>query len=374
MDPSTSMRRVVYRLRTEGGGPSRDAVAIAVGVFVGCSPFYGFHLAICWVLGRVLRLNRLKMYLAANVSNPLIAPALILSELQVGAWIRRREFHAFALDTLRSTDPWIFGADLLIGSAVVGGVLATFAGLTTWWLTRAADDDTAFATLVQRASDRYVSTSITAWEFARGKLRTDPVYRTVLKSGVLPSGGVLVDVGCGQGLMLALLAEAAAMRDAALPWRVPVFDRLIGIDVRPRVARLAARVLGQEVTIVAADARSGFPEKCRAALFFDLLHMVPRDDQESLLAAASAALEPDGVILVREANAAGGWRFAVVRVGNRLKALLFGHWRQRFHFRTASEWIQCFEGVGFNVRTLDASDGTPFANVLFVLTPAPLPN
>ena len=36
----------------------------------------------------------------------------------------------------------------------------------------------------------------------------DPVYLQVLRDGRLPSSGVLMDLGCGQGLMLALLATA----------------------------------------------------------------------------------------------------------------------------------------------------------------------
>ena len=37
----------------------------------------GLHLAICWVVGFLLGLNRLKMYFAANVSNPFVAPWLV---------------------------------------------------------------------------------------------------------------------------------------------------------------------------------------------------------------------------------------------------------------------------------------------------------
>jgi hypothetical protein len=55
-------------------------------------------------------------------------------------------------------------------------------------------------------------------------------------------------------------------------------------------------------------------------------------------------------------------------VGNRFKALAFGHWRQTFHFRTSAEWAALFEHLGFDVSRRDTGDGTPFANVLFVLT------
>jgi uncharacterized protein (DUF2062 family) len=365
------MRRWVYQLRTEGGSPARDAAAIGLGVFIGCSPFYGLHLAICWLAGKLLRLNRLKMYLAANISNPLMAPFLVLTELQTGAWIRRGSFHRLTLDTLRETGPWVFGADILIGSLIVGGALGGIAALATWLGTRSGRDP-VFAELVRRASDRYVATSITAWEFARGKLRGDPLYRTVLTSGMLPSGGLLVDVGCGQGLMLALLAEAALeWRQRTWPSELPappLFDRLAGIELRPHVAALARRALAGDAEIVEADARTRPLERCRAVLLFDVLHLMPKDDQDRLLRSVFAALDPGGVILVREADAAAGWRFQAVRFGNAFKAVVFGRWRQSFHFRTADEWRTGFQQAGFHVDARDTSGDTPFGNVLFVLS------
>ena len=365
------MRRLVYELRTEGGGPAREATAIGLGTYIGCSPFYGFHLLICIAAGWMFRLNRLKLYVAANISNPLVAPFLILSELETGALIRRGEIHPLTMAAVRQMDPWHFGADVLVGSVVVGAALGLCAGLATYFLTRSGDDDRFYTDLVRRASDRFVTSSITAWEFARGKLRGDPIYRALLTPGVLPGGGSLVDVGCGSGLTLALLAEAAAVwREGSWPAGVPappVFANLLGIEKRPRVARLAQRALGASAVIIGGDARDHAPPDCHVVLFFDVLHMMPRSDQERLVASMADVLRPDGVILVREADAAAGRRFRAVRAGNRVKAILFGHWRQRFDFRTAAEWTACFERLGFVVERCAAGEGTPFGNTLFVL-------
>jgi len=366
------LRRLFYRLRTEGGSPSREAAAIGLGVFIGCSPFYGFHLAICWVVGWLLRVNRLKMYLAANVSNPFIAPFLILTELQVGATVRRGELHALTLETVRGTEPWTFGADVLVGSVIVGALLGSASALGTWLVTRSGKDDPYFADLVRRASDRYVTSSITAWEFARGKLRGDPLYREVLTSGILPSGGALSDIGCGQGLTLALLAEAASdWHRSAWPRELtppPVFDKLTGVEIRPRVASIARRALADAAEIIEGDALVHTPSGCKAILVFDVLHLMSPAAQERLIRSLSATLEPGGVILVREANASAGWRFTSVRIGNQLKAVLFGRWGQRFYFRSEREWMQVFEAANFRVTRRDAGSGTPFGNVLFVLT------
>lgn len=369
--PSAELRRFLHDLRTEADGPGREAAAIGAGVFIGALPFYGFHLLICLVAGSVFRLNRLRLYLAANISNPLMAPFLILSELQVGALVRRGELRSLTLEAVKRIDPWSFGADILLGSLIVGAVLGLSIGGTTWLLTREGDGDPLFAALVKRASDRFVSVSILAWEFARGKLRGDPLYRTVLMDGVLASGRTLVDVGCGTGLMLALLAEAASSyrdgrwtRSAPSP---PLFEELVGIELRPRVARLAASALGTSAVILEADARDVAPQGADAVLFFDVLHMMPAADQERLLTSMAGRLAAGGVMLVREADAGAGWGFRAVRAGNRLKAIAVGRWRQTFHFRSAAEWTALFEQMGFAVTPRAAGEGTPFANVLFML-------
>ena len=69
---------------------------------------------------------------------------------------------------------------------------------------------------------------------------------------------------------------------------------------------------------------------------------------------------------MREADAAAGWRFRLVRLGNRITALCRGRWRPPFAFRTAAEWQAELSGLGFDVSVAPMGEGTPFANVLLV--------
>ena len=376
-------------VRTEGGGPWRDSAAIGIGVFIGCLPVYGFHLLVCTAAGTMFRLNRLKMYIAANISNPLVAPWLILLEIQTGAWLRRGSFHPLTIETARTLSLASAGADLAIGGVAVGAVLGGLTGAMTYALVRGTREHVAFTTLVRQAADRYINGGIVAWEFARGKLGADPIYRAVLCDGlltrrparplraVLPpsagSGGTLLDIGCGMGLSLALLAEARrASRAGEWPagWPVPPdFERIIGIEVRGRVAAIAAAALADDAVVIAGDALTAMHGRFDIVLLFDVLQMMRREEQEALIAALASALNPGGLMLIREADSAAGWRFTAVRWGNRLKALMFGAWRQQFCFRPAAEWPACFARHGLHAEARTMSAGTPFANVLFVVTP-----
>jgi uncharacterized protein (DUF2062 family)/trans-aconitate methyltransferase len=366
------LQRAIYRLRTEGSGSrARDAWTIGIGLFIGCSPLIGFHLGICLVVGWLFGLNRAKMYLAANLMNPVILPGIFFAEVQTGAWLRQGHAYPISTDTFATLNPWSFGAELFLGSLVIGAVIGGIGGLLTYLAFGRSLRDPAFTALVREASYRYLASGITAWEFARGKLRNDPAYRHVVTGGVLPVHGHLLDVGCGQGLLLALIASA---KEAAKAGRwpqewgaVPRELTLTGIELRPRIARIASEALGDAATIQQADIRAQKPASADVIALFDVLHLMSASDQEELLTTLVDALTPGGALLVREADAAGGWRFLAVRLGNRLTALATRRWRTRFHFRSATEWRALLERYGLQVQDMrPAGEGTPFANILLI--------
>ena len=200
--------RLFHGLRTEGTGVGREAAAIGVGVFIGCLPFYGFHLASVLDRRHALSLESpqgLSRREHLESAHGAVAALQRSSRPAPGSAtdaFSRSPSQAIREDRRRSRS----ALDLLVGSVVRGRrarggrarrdllhgpqLASRIAGSWNW---------------CGAASDRYVGTSITAWEFARGKLRGDPLYRATLSGRLLPSGGTLIDVGCGQGLTLALL-------------------------------------------------------------------------------------------------------------------------------------------------------------------------
>jgi uncharacterized protein (DUF2062 family)/trans-aconitate methyltransferase len=366
--PGRAFAELVYRLRTEGGSPARQAWAVAAGVFIGCLPLYGLHLALCLAAGRLFGFNRIKAYLAAQLNNPLTAPFLVAAEIGAGRLLRGGSLAGLAPARLAERGAAGVGLDLALGSLAVGTVLGAALGAATWLTLRGRRRPAAVEALIEAAARPYLAAGVFHWEMVRGKLRYDPVYLDLLRWGALPDGGQLLDLGCGRGILFGLVAAArtaAARGELPAGWPDPPMNATLhGIEARPRIAAAAAAALAGAATIEAADLTAAPLPPARAVLLLDVLHYLPAAAQERLLARAAACLEPRGVLLMREADAAGGARFLATRAAERLCALARGHLRQRFRYRAAAEWRALLAAQGLAVAPASPLSAGAYANVL----------
>ena len=374
------LREMLYRLRTEGDTPARQAAAVALGLFVGCTPLYGLHLALCVVLARVFGLNRVKTYLAAHISTPVLMPFLIFLELQTGRLALGRPL--LSLRPAQISAGWRWDAEhlqfwhwkswgeLMVGSLVVGALLAVLGALATLWLLRRSERPAAIEALIGETSHAFLDAGLMHCEMVRGKLRHDPIYFSLLQLADLPRSGRLLDLGCGRGIALALLATARAQGERGIypaDWPPAPALELHGIEVSPRTAAAARDGLGCHARIQTADLRTAELPAVDAILLLDVLHYLPPAHQKSLLERAIAALPSGGLLLVREADAAAGWRFAAVRVSERLMTLLrrdWRQWREGFHYRSPAAWLELLATLGLHAEVQPMDAGTPYANVL----------
>lgn len=149
----------------------------------------------------------------------------------------------------------------------------------------------------------------------------------------LPREGLVVDLGCGEGLLVHLL------RDAAPGVRVLAVDH----DAA-RIARVAASAPGVEVAC--ADFATFELPPCDGIALVDVLHYLDAAAQERLLDRAAAALRPGGTLLLREPDAGGGWRFRLARLHERV-FLGLGWTRAALgRFRSGAEWTSLLAARG----------------------------
>lgn len=216
------------------------------------------------------------------------------------------------------------------------------------------------ARLIRCVEDRYRQAGPYAMHFARSKLRRDPVYFNLLELGVVGPGVDILDLGCGQGILLALLAAAADCGERSAQ------SRLFGVDVDPRAIRRARAALGERAEVMQADiARSAFP-RSQVVVLLDMLHYLPHHSQEQVLERAARALSPRGQIVMRVCDPQRTFRAAVTVLSDRLAALLRGERWRTYHLRTIPEWTALLDSLGLSTSSMPMSQGTPFANVLLI--------
>lgn len=220
------------------------------------------------------------------------------------------------------------------------------------------------ATLPYRAAGRF------AFHIARGKLRRDPVFFSLLRNGLIRDGARVLDLGCGQFLLASLL-DAAAQRfdggDWPAGWQPPPRKAKVhGIDLRARDVERARSALGNELSVEIGDICSmPFPQT-DIVVILDVLHYLSRMQQDQVLRNVAKCLAPCGRLLLRVADVDAGARYIWTGLGDRIGAMLRGELWPRFQHRVLSDWSASLEDIGFRVVSQPMSQGTPFANVLLV--------
>ncbi len=226
------------------------------------------------------------------------------------------------------------------------------------------------ATLLNAAARRYVPAGRFAVGFARGKLRHDLVFAALLQRGLVPDGARLLDLGCGQGALLALLVAAREeYRAGRWPagWPAPPSHlRLRGVEVLHADVRRARLALGGDAEIEEADLRVARVTPSDVIALLDVAHYLEPPAQERLLTAVADALAPGGLFLMRVGDVAARIPALLTRIIDHLVTLSRGSGLHPFHCRTIPQWVAALERRGLTVAVEPKSDGTPFANVLLV--------
>ena len=67
--------------------PVKKSLSIALGIFIGISPLWGFQTIIVLALAAFLKLNKLISFTFSNISNPPMIPFIIYGSLKMGSWV-----------------------------------------------------------------------------------------------------------------------------------------------------------------------------------------------------------------------------------------------------------------------------------------------
>jgi glycosyltransferase involved in cell wall biosynthesis len=112
----------------------KKAAAIALGIFIGLSPFWGFQTILLFTFAALFRLNKVIAYLTSNVSFPPFIPFIIYASLQVGSIFVPGD-SPLILDSSTTLDDIQKNATQYItGSLILASVSALTVGLISYLL------------------------------------------------------------------------------------------------------------------------------------------------------------------------------------------------------------------------------------------------
>jgi uncharacterized protein (DUF2062 family) len=124
--------------------PRKIAIALALGVFMGASPFWGLHTVLAIGFAVALGLNKPAAVFGTLVSNPLFAPFLVFFGLEAGCWLIFGRAAHLSLEEIRHHFQSPDFQELLrqyllpylVGSLVVALLLAFLTFWAALWIAR----------------------------------------------------------------------------------------------------------------------------------------------------------------------------------------------------------------------------------------------
>lgn len=195
------------------------------------------------------------------------------------------------------------------------------------------------------------------------------MFEHILANGLLAGARRILDLGCGQGLLAALLIAARRRYDAG-DWPgwppPPPGSGVRGIELMTRDVERAHLALGASARIEHGDIRDADFGQVDAVVILDVLHYISYEAQEDVLGRVHQALPSGGRLLLRIGDADGGLGFRVSQWVDAVVTLARGHRLSRLYCRPVAQWIAVLESMGFSAQAQPMSEGTPFANVLLL--------
>jgi len=133
-----SFKKILSLFRHQNGSPFFNAKGLAIGVFSGCFPFFGFQTLLGIFFAKLAKGNVVLAAIGTWISNPFTYIPLYYFNYRVGSIFLKNSPNNIIEKNLVIDDLWkqgsIFSIRLLLGSSFVGLLLAFFSGSVIFFI------------------------------------------------------------------------------------------------------------------------------------------------------------------------------------------------------------------------------------------------
>ena len=131
-------KKILSSFLKQDGSPFFNAKGIAVGVFCGCFPFFGFQTLLGLFLARVAKGNLFLAAVGTWISNPFTYVPLFFFNYKIGSSLLNNSPDIIFDKNLKIEELWekgsVFSLRLILGSALVGLFFASISGFIVFLL------------------------------------------------------------------------------------------------------------------------------------------------------------------------------------------------------------------------------------------------
>lgn len=171
---------------------------------------------------------------------------------------------------------------------------------------------------------------------------------------IVPKKGLIVDLGCGEGIFTNFLGVASPQR------------KVIGIEIDTERLQQAGRGVSN-VSFQRGDATRVVPLRCDAIVLFHLLHHLHlHSDQELVIKNCLHSLKKSGKLIVVEVDKKSTFKCLV----SWLTDCFIVPWlfERRFYtpvrYRNRYEWARLIESFGHSCTITSAEKNKPFTHII----------
>ena len=131
-------KKILSLFLKQNGSPFFNAKGVAIGVFCGCFPFFGFQTLLGLFLAKVAKGNLVLAAIGTWISNPFTYAPLYFFNYKVGSFLLKNSPDIIFDRSLTLRELWkqgsVFSLRLIFGSALVGLLLSLIFGFIVFLL------------------------------------------------------------------------------------------------------------------------------------------------------------------------------------------------------------------------------------------------
>lgn len=176
---------------------------------------------------------------------------------------------------------------------------------------------------------------------------------------MLPESGVIVELGCGEGLLANYLAISEPKR------------YVIGYEIVPERLALAKKGIKNTKYYVGDIVDVAFPKADAFVLFHVLHHLPSHKAQEEVLKKVKKSLNTGGKLIIVDVYIEPSIKYLAAWIADHFLVpwVFEKQFYTKTYFRKEKEWVGLLKRLGYNIKVTLAVKNRPFPNIIFECSP-----